>query len=452
MRYHHDYILILEPMRYKQLAEAFREIQRGYSPQEAVTEAFRCIKCEDAPCTKGCPADVDVPKFIRQIASRNFSGAIRIIKEDNILAGICARVCPQRCLCERKCSSSELAEPIKIGLLQRFTADWEMEKGPKPLRSLPAKEISVTVVGSGPAGLSAATFLKRLGYDVDLFESERYAGGVLTYGIPAYRLPKQVVRQEIEYIQSLGVKIHTEHPVRNPVSLLKTYKAVFIGTGVSRPTRLNIPGEELLGVILAQEFLRRVNLALAEQRDFGMTLGDRVVVIGGGNAAMDAAVAASMLGAKEVFILYRRSEKEMPAWDEEREFARDQGVDIQTLTSPTRFLGKNGRLSKIECVKMRLGGLDTSGGRRSTPVLGSEFCISCDTGILAIGQTPALEWEELIREPTGLIKVNEKTLETPIPGIYAGGDLIRGSDMVVQAVGDGKRAAFAIDQWIQEKN
>lgn len=436
-------------MNHQELARSFQELESGYSPQEAVTEAARCIKCEDAPCAKACPAGVDVAKFIRQIASRNFSGAIRLIKEENILAGICARICPQSNLCEGKCSSTELTSPIKIGRLQRFAADQEMEKGPKPLKSLSPKEIKVAVVGSGPAGLSAVTFLKRLGYDVDLFEAESFPGGVLTYGIPAYRLPKEVVQREIDYIRSIGVSIYTQRPIDDPLALLDQYKAVFLGLGSNRPNRLGIEGEELPGVIQALDLLKEVNLALLEQRDSEITVGDQVVVIGGGNAAIDGAVVARRLGAAQVSILYRRSEQEMPAWEGERRFALSQGIAFRPLTQPVRFLGNNGKLKEVECVEIKLGGLDDSGRRRPIPLAGTQFRISCNTAIVAIGNRPGPGTDRLKRNRSGLIEVDNETLVTSVPGIYAGGDVIRGSDTAVRAVGDGKRAAISMDAWIQ---
>jgi glutamate synthase (NADPH/NADH) small chain len=433
---------------YQDLVKAFQELETGYSPQEAVAEAARCVGCEDAPCAKACPAGVEVAKFIRQVASRNLSGAIRLIKEENILAGTCARICPQSSLCEGKCSSKELASPIKIGRLQRFAADQELEKGPKPLKSLPPKGIKVAVVGAGPAGLSAATFLKRLGYDVDLYEAESLPGGVLTYSIPPYRLPKQVVQQEVNYIRSLGVRIHTRHPVDDPVALLDLYRAVFIGTGANRPSRLGIHGEDLPGVIQAVDFLREVNLALIEKRDFERSLGDRVVVIGGGNAAIDGAVTARRLGIPEVTILYRRTEEEMPAWDGERAVAQHEGVRFWTLASPIRFLG-NGKLSSVECLEVQLSGEDETGRMRPVPLTGTEFRISCDTAVLAIGQEPGKGFPGLKQDPKGLIEVDGETQASSVPGVYAGGDAVRGINTAVRAVGDGKRAAFAADAWIQ---
>jgi glutamate synthase (NADPH/NADH) small chain len=436
-------------MQYEKLLKAFKEIEPEFSPQEAVTEASRCLKCQDAPCAKGCPAEIDVSKFIRQIASKNFRGAIRVIKEDNILAGICARICPQSHLCEAECSSSELAAPIQIGRLQRFAADQEQQKSPKPLRSLPDKGITMAVIGSGPAGLSASTYLKRLGYTVDLYDAGAHPGGVLMSGIPAYRLPKDIVIQEVDYIRSLGVQILTHQSVKDPIALLKQYRAVFLGTGVSCPLRLNIEGEQLPGVIQAMDLLKDVNAALIQAQNLKRGVGERVLVIGGGNAAMDAAVTARKLGAREVTVVYRRSEQEMPSWDEEIVFAKDQGVVISALTGPIQFIDENDRLSALKCIKMELGSLDSTGRKRPVPVPGTEHDLPCDTAIVAIGMAPMAAFDDLEKHSNGLVKVDDETLMTSIPGIFAGGDLIRGSDMAVKAVGDGKRAAFAMDKWSQ---
>lgn len=439
-------------MQHDELTEAFKEIQPGYSPQEAVAEASRCLKCRDAPCSKGCSAGIDVSKFIRQIATRNFRGAIRVIKEENVLAGICARICPQSHLCEGECSSTDLTEPIRIGMLQRFAADQEQQAGPRPLRSLPDKGVPMAVVGSGPAGLTAATFLRRLGYTVDLYDAGPYPGGVLMSGIPAYRLPKTVVSQEIEYIRSLGVTIYTAHEIEDPVALLKQYRAVFLGTGVNRPLDLNIPGEGLPGVIQAIDLLKAINTALICDQSLKRTVGEQVVVIGGGNAAMDAAVSAGKLGAKAVTVVYRRSEKEMPAWPEEISFAKEQGVTIKTLVGPVAFTGDKDRLSSLRCIEMELGDTDHSGRKRPVPVSGAEYEMPCNTAIVAIGVAPKAVFKNLATDSNGLIKVDDSTMMTSVPGLFAGGDLIRGSDMAVRAVGDGKQAAFAMDKWSQGRS
>lgn len=436
-------------MRYENLAENFREVEKAFSRQQAVTEANRCIKCQDAPCAKGCPAEVDVAKFIRQLAARNFRGAIKVIKEDNVLAGICGRICPQSIFCERQCSSSDLSAPVKIGLLQRFAADQEWRQGAKPLKSLAAKGIRLAVVGSGPAGLSAAAFLKRLGYEVDIIEAEKHPGGILTYGIPPYRLPKDIVQQEIQFILSLGVNLHTEKPAEDLNELLQRYRAVFLGAGCSRPQRLGINGEDLPGVVQALDLLREINLALIEKRDCALALGDETLIIGGGNAAMDAAVTAHKLDARQVTVLYRRSKEEMPAWQEEREFALGQGVAMQTLIAPTRFIPEDGRLAAVECRKMRLGEPDASGRRRPIPIEDSNFRINCSTAVVAVGQEPPDVWDNLERNREGLVQVESETLLTSLPGVYAGGDLIRGTGTAVEAVADGKRAALAMDYRIQ---
>ena len=434
-------------------ADIFEEVEKGYTTQEAVAEAYRCIKCQDAPCNKGCPAGIDVAKFIRQIANKNFGGAIRVIREDNILPGTCARICPQRELCEGQCSSTELAQAIHIGKLQRFVADYEREKGAKLLAKLEPKGLSVAVVGGGPAGLSAATTLCRLGYEVDLFEADPRAGGLLTHVIPPYRLPSEIVQDEIEYIEALGVRIHCESFIQDIPALLEKYEAVFVGLGASTSHRLAEEGEDLDGVIQGLDLLKTIKMAQIEGRDPTVRIGRRVEVIGGGNTAMDAAVSAARLDAEDVTVRYRRTQDEMPAWKDEIEFAVNEGVRLEFLCAPKRFLGNNGKLEAVEYVRMKLGDKDDSGRPRPLPVEGSEFVVEAETAIIAVGQgvQPGL-LEGANKTSQGCLQVDEETMATSITGIYAGGDLVSGGGTAVKAVGDGKKAAFAMDAYVREKH
>jgi glutamate synthase (NADPH/NADH) small chain len=430
----------------------FEEAERTYTPQEAVAEAYRCIKCQDAPCNKGCPAEIDVAKFIRQIANKNFGGAIRVIREDNILPGTCARICPQKELCEGKCSSTELAQAIRIGKLQRFVADYEREKGAKLLGKLEPKGISVAVAGGGPSGLSAGATLARLGYDVDLFDANSLAGGLLTYAIPPYRLPYEVIKDEVEYVEALGVTIHCQSAVEDIPALLEKYEAVFVGLGASETHRLAVQGEDLEGAIQGLALLKEINVAQIENRAIQFEVGRHVEVIGGGNTAIDSAVCTRRLGAQKVTIRYRRTDQEMPAWRDEIEFADKEGVKFEFLCAPKRLLGDRGRLKAIEYVRMKLGEKDDSGRPRPIPVENSEFTVDADTVVVAVGQTslPSI-LGGAGKTPQGGILVDDRTMATSVPGIYAGGDLVNGSDTVVRAVGDGKKAAFAMDEYVRAK-
>ncbi len=417
-----------------------------------MAEAYRCIKCQDAPCNKGCPAGIDVAKFIRQIANKNFGGAIRVIREDNILPGTCARICPQKELCEGQCSSTELAQAIRIGKLQRFVADYEREKGARLLGKLDPNGFRVAVVGGGPAGLSAGATLARLGYEVDLFDANPLPGGLLTYAIPPYRLPYEVVRDEIDYVEALGVHIHCDSIIEDIIGLLGEYEAVFVGLGAAETHRLAVEGEDLDGAIQGLDLLREVKRSQIENRTIPFRVGSRVEVIGGGNTAIDAAVSAKRLGAQSVTVRYRRTGQEMPAWLDEREFAEREGVKFEFLCAPKRLLGNNGRIQGIEFVRMRLGEKDDSGRPRPIPIHGSEFTLEADTVIIAAGQSPkAGALEGASRAPQGTIRVDEQTMATSIEGIYAGGDLVNGGDTAVRAVGEGKKAAFAMDEYIGKK-
>jgi glutamate synthase (NADPH/NADH) small chain len=433
----------------------FHEITKGVRPQWAMAEARRCKLCNDAPCMRECPAGVDVARFIRRIGSRNFRGALKVIRERNVLAGICARVCPQRELCEAGCSTTGLEETIGVGALQRFVADVEREKGklraPAPREK---KGQTVAVVGSGPAGLSCAAELARMGYAVTIFEKDSRPGGIMATGIPPYRLPRDVLDWEIEFVKALGVAIRLGEPVEHVDSLRSMgFDGVFLGLGLGEPIRLSIPGEDMEGVIPGLDFLKEVHGALHEKRE-PPRLPGRITVIGGGNAALDSASTALRLGADQVQVLYRRSEKEMPAWPEERELAREEGVAFHFLVSPVAFLGEAGRLRSIRCVRMVLSEPDASGRPRPLPVEGSEFTVEADCVLPALGQQRNKSIEAMVPgirlDRRGFPLVDGETLESSVPGVFLGGDLINGGTTVVQAVGEGRKAAAGIDRFLSE--
>ena len=369
----------------------FREVPLGYTPEEAVREAKRCLQCKRAPCIQGCPVNVKIPKFIAKIAEGDFRGAIRVIKEDNYLPAICGRVCPQETQCEAVCTLGRKFEPVAIGRLERFAADWEYEHGVEIPPLGEPTGFKVAVVGSGPAGLTCAAELRRFGHDVVIFEALHEPGGVLVYGIPEFRLPKRIVAQEVENVRRLGVEIYTNVVVGRTVTIDELFQdgfhAVFVGSGAGLPRFLGIPGESLVGVYSANEFLTRVNLMRAylfPEYDTPIKVGKRVAVVGGGNVAMDAARTALRLGAEKVMVLYRRTEAEMPARAEEVHHAKEEGVEFHFLVNPVRFLGKDGVLCGVECIRMELGEPDESGRRRPIPIEGSNFTLDIDTALSLI--------------------------------------------------------------------
>ncbi|MCS7233275.1 MAG: NADPH-dependent glutamate synthase [Synergistetes bacterium] len=454
------------PMREQPVEERiknFNEVPLGYTPEEAMEEAKRCLQCKDAPCIKGCPVEIKIPDFIREIKEGNFKKAIEIIKEDNSLPAICGRVCPQEDQCEKECRLSKIGDPVAIGRLERFVADWEAEQGvEKPKLSL-MKGIKVAVIGSGPAGLTAAGELAKLGYDVTIFEALHDTGGVLRYGIPEFRLPKKIIDREVEYIKMLGVKIEVNAIVGKTLTIKQLwedgFQAMFIGTGAGLPKFMNIPGENLNGIYSANEFLTRVNLMKAylfPEYDTPVKVGKRVVVIGGGNVAMDAVRTAKRLGAEQSMIIYRRTEKEMPARIEEIERAKEEGIIFHFLTNPIRYIGdEKGNVVAVECIKMELGEPDESGRRSPRPIPGSEFILETDTVVVAIGTGPnpvlLQAFPELKLNKWGYIEADPETGATSVPGVYAGGDIVTGAATVISAMGAGKRAAKAIDQYLQKK-
>jgi glutamate synthase (NADPH/NADH) small chain len=440
----------------------FSEVALGYTAQEAIEEAQRCLQCKKPPCINGCPVSVKIPEFISKIASGQFDEAIGIIKETNSLPAICGRVCPQETQCEELCLRGKKGEPVAIGRLERFAADHSMDRPAAKKDLPPANGIKVGIIGSGPAGLTCAGDLAMLGYDVTVFEALHEPGGVLVYGIPEFRLPKAIVKKEIEALEELGVKIEKNFIVGKTMTIDELfengYQALFIGSGAGLPKFMGIKGENLNGVYSANEFLTRVNLMNAYNSDFDTPIKDfeRVAVVGGGNVAMDAARCAKRIGAKEVMIIYRRGREEMPARHEEILHAEEEGIIFRLLTSPLEILGtEDGWVRGMRLTEMVLGEPDQSGRRRPIPKPDGEFEIRLDGVIMAIGTSPnpliASTTEGLETNRYGCIVVDEETMMTSRPGVFAGGDAVTGAATVIQAMGAGKKAAHAMDRYIKSK-
>lgn len=440
----------------------FLEVALGYTEEQALDEAQRCLHCKNKPCVAGCPVGIHIPDFIAKVAEGDFEGAYQIITQQSSLPAVCGRVCPQETQCEQKCVRGIKGEPVGIGRLERFVADWHNKNVCEAPRKPTPNGHKVAIIGSGPSGLTCAGDLAKKGYAVTVFEALHTAGGVLVYGIPEFRLPKDIVQKEIDGLKALGVDVQTNMVIGRVLSidelLEQGYEAVFIGSGAGLPRFMNIPGENLKGVYSANEFLTRVNLMKAYQpgSDTPIEHAKRVAVVGGGNVAMDAARCAKRLGAEEVFIVYRRSEKELPARAEEVEHAKEEGIVFHLLNNPTQILGdENGNVKGMECIRMELGEPDASGRRRPVEVPGSQFTLDVDCVIMAIGTSP----NPLIKSTTqgletqkwGGIIVNEETGLTSREGVYAGGDAVTGAATVILAMGAGKTAATAIDEYIQSK-
>ena len=448
----------------------FDEVALGYTAEIAVKEATRCIKCKNQPCISGCPVNINIPKFISMIAQEDFDGAYKEISLSSALPAICGRVCPQEHQCEGKCTLGIKFEPISIGRLERFVADWHNENSDYILEKQERNGHKVAVIGSGPSGLTCAAELARRGYEVTIYEALHTPGGVLVYGIPEFRLPKKIVKKEIENLKSLGVKIETNIVIGKTLTIEELfgmgYEAAFVGTGAGLPKFMGIPGESLNGVYSANEFLCRSNLMKAyENNSYTPILkGESVAVVGGGNVAMDSARTALRMGAKKVYIIYRRSMDEIPARREEVEHAIEEGVEFRILTNPVEIIGynsennlnnsKNGFVRAIKCVKMELGDFDEDGRRIAKAVPDSEYILDVDTVIISIGTYP----NPLIKNTTKGLKVNSKgciivdeSCLTSCEGIYAGGDSVTGAATVISAMGAGKSAAKSIDEYLKNK-
>ncbi len=449
-------------------AHNFDEVALGYTEELAVDEALRCLNCKNMPCVGACPVNIHIPEFIAKIKEGDFEGAYQIIAKSSSLPAVCGRVCPQETQCESKCVRGIKGEPVGIGRLERFVADWHNAHSEDIPPIAPRNGHKVAIVGAGPAGLTCAGDLAKKGYEVTVFEALHAAGGVLVYGIPEFRLPKSIVKKEVDNLRAMGVDIQTNMVIGKTLTvdelLGEGYEAVFVGSGAGLPNFMNIPGESYKGVYSANEFLTRSNLMKAYREDAITPImkGGRVAVVGGGNVAMDAARTALRLGAEKVYIIYRRSMEELPARREEVEHAMEEGIEFMLLNNPVEILGyhnpdnkidpKNGFVTGIKCIRMELGTPDEKGRRRPVPVEGSEFTMDVDTVIISIGTSPnpliKMTTSDLAVNHRGGIIVEEETGKTSREGIYAGGDAVTGAATVISAMGAGKKAALAIDQYL----
>ena len=441
-------------------ARNFKEVTLGYTAEMAIEEAGRCLKCKNPKCVEGCPVNVRIPEFIAKVQEGDFKTAYEIITSTNALPALSGRVCPQETQCEARCVRGVKGEPVAIGRLERFVADWYRENINAMPETVPSNGIKVAVVGSGPAGMTCASDLSKLGYQVTLFEALHTAGGVLVYGIPEFRLPKAIVANEITKLEAQGVEVMTNMVIGRVLTIDELfemgYKAVFVGSGAGLPMFMNIPGESLKGVMSANEYLTRTNLMKAydENYDTPVISSKAVAVVGGGNVAMDAARCAMRLGAEHVYVVYRRGEAEMPARLEEQHHAKEEGIEFKTLCNPIEILpDENGRVCGMKCVRMELGEPDASGRRRPIAVPDSEFILEVDTVIMSLGTSP----NPLIRSTTpgldtnrkGCLIVNEDAMTTR-EGVFAGGDAVTGAATVILAMGAGKKGAAAIHEFCQK--
>ena len=446
----------------KKRIQNFNEVALGYTRENAIREASRCLQCKNMPCVEGCPVNITIPAFIKKIKEGDFMGAIHVIKETNALPAVCGRVCPQETQCESKCVLGKKSEPIAIGRLERFAADYEAQQGDIRVPEI-AKPTGkkVAVIGAGPAGLTVAGELSKKGHEVTVYEALHKAGGVLVYGIPEFRLPKAIVQREVDYVSKLGAKIKVDVIVGQAVTMDELFEqgfdAIFVGTGAGLPYFLNIPGENLNGVYSANEFLTRANLMKAylfPEYDTPVRVGSKVAVIGGGNVAMDSARVAKRLGAEDVYLVYRRSRAEMPARAEEAHHAEEEGIDFRLLTNPIRVVGdEQGWVKGIEVVKQQLGEPDASGRRRPIDIPGSNYMIDVDVVIVAIGQGPnpilTQSGAGLELKKSGNIVADPETGKTSRKGVFAGGDIVTGAATVILAMGAGRKAAAAMDEYLR---